>query len=695
MRILSSILAAASLCPALMSPLGAVTSDPRRALGQIPAWFEPAAQGISFTSRGIRVSVAISQQGAALSASGRLMRLSFPGSRPAAALEGLARQEATTQYLIGNRREAWRSNVAHFERVAARGVYPGVDVVYYNNGRNLEYDLLVAPGADPLAIRLRFAGARPRIHSDGSLRFDSEFVQQAPVSYQERGGLRIPVESRYQVAKNGEVRVILGAYDHSLPLVIDPTIAFAGYAGGDLKDVVNAAVTTPDGSFWIGGSAHTVDPYIPDGTDPFATANKGLTDAFMARITPTENGWRLTHYTFLGGTGNDEITAMTWGSNRLVVTGNTNSLDFPIGGYAPQTALAGGTDAFVAYYDPTETGIRTLTFSTYFGGPLNENSQSVAIDSKGQAIIAGYTNSGELTGLTSGVAAQPSNRGGLDGFVARFDPSQQPASVLNYASFMGGNSTDLITGVVVDATGKIYLTGTTMSGDFPIAGAAYQSGLNSFGDLFLVKIDADKKAFDSLLYSTYFGGSDLDSAQASVIDAQGRIWITGYTASMDLPVTPGASQLANAGGIDAFLVRLDPSQSGAAFVSYCTYLGGANTDVAYSLALDPVSGMVTVAGYTLSPDFPVKGITNFDQPPVRQSESFAVRIDPSKSDTAGLVWSTTFGGAGMDAATAVTLGSDGSAFVAGMTTSANLPVGANPGKGSPGGVYSGFFFAVK
>ncbi|HEY3444627.1 MAG TPA: hypothetical protein VGK29_28005 [Paludibaculum sp.] len=695
MRILSSVLAAASLCPALMSPLGAVTSDPRKALGQIPAWFEPAAEGKSFTSRGIRVSVAIDPLGAALSAPGRSMRLSFPGSRPGAALEGVARQEGTTQYLIGKRRETWRSNVAHFERVAARGVYSGVDVIYYNTGRNLEYDLVVAPGANPSAIRLRFAGTAPRSQADGSLRFDSEFVQQAPVSYQERGGQRIAVESRYQVTRNGDVRVMVGRYDRTLPLVIDPTIVFAGYAGGDRQDVVNAAVATPDGSYWIGGSATSPYPYIPENTDPLSKDNKGLKDAFLARITPTENGWRLTHYTFIGGAGDDEITAMTWGYNRVVATGNTTSADLPLGGYSPQQSLAGETDAFVLMYDVTEAGTNTLTYCTYYGGLLKENSQAVAIDAKGQLVIGGYTNSGELPGATSGVSVQPSNRGGLDGFVARFDPSQQPASGLNYASFLGGNSSDLITGVAVDAAGKIYLSGTTMSWDFPIAGAAYQTGLNSFGDLFVTKIDADQTGFNGLLYSSYFGGGDLDSAQASVIDAQGRLWITGYTASTDLPVTSGASQLANAGGIDAFLVRLDLSKSGAAFVSYCTYLGGANTDVAYGLALDPVSGGVTVAGYTLSTDFPVKGITNFEQPPVNQSESFAAKIDPAKSDTASLVWSTTFGGLGMDAATAVTIGADGTSFVAGMTTSANLPVGANPAKASPGGYYSGFFFAVK
>ena len=638
------------------------------------------------------------------------MRLSFPGSQPASLLEGLERQEATTQYLLGNRREAWRRNVAHFDRVAARAMYPGVDVVYYNNGRNLEYDFLVAAGADPSAIRLRFTDSRPRLQADGSLRFDSDFVQQAPVSYQERDGRRIPVASRYRVARNGEVRVILGSYDRSLPLVIDPTLSFAGYVGGDLKDVVNAAVATPDGSFWVAGSATTVFPYIPENTEPFRTENAGATDGFMARITPTENGWRMTHYTFLGGTGADEITAMTYASNRLVVTGTTSSFDFPMGGYAPQTYPAGAadpadetgatiiygaTDAFVAYYDPTETGTNCLTFSTYFGGPGAEHAQAVAVDSKGRAVIAGYTNSGSLKWLVSGTALQPSNRGGLDGFVARFDPSQQPESVVSYVSFLGGNSTDLITGVAIDAADKIYLVGTTMSRDFPIAGAAYQASPMSFGDLFVTKIDPDKSGFDSLEYSSYFGGSDLDAAQATVIDAQGRLWITGYTASTDLPVTPGAQQLANAGEFDAFLVRLDPSKGGAAFVSYCTYLGGAGTDVAYGLALDRTTGMVTVAGYTLSTDFPVKGMTDFEQPPVVQSESFVARIDPAKSGQDGLVWSTTFGGAGMDAATAVTLGLDGNPFVAGITTSANLPVGANPAKGSAGGIYSGFFFALK
>jgi len=153
--------------------------------------------------------------------------------------------------------------------------------------------------------------------------------------------------------------------------------------------------------------------------------------------------------------------------------------------------------------------------------------------------------------------------------------------------------------------------------------------------------------------------------------------------------------LGNAGATAVFLARLDPAKGGAAFVSYCTYLGGAQSDVAYGVAISPADGTVALAGYTLSADFPVQGMTNSEQPPVVQSEAFAAKIDAAKSGTSGLVWSTTFGGAAMDSATGVTVGADGTVFAAGMTTSANLKVGANPGKGNAPGVYTGFFFAVK
>ena len=748
------------------------SADPRQAFSQLPAWFEPSPSGASFASRSASLNLSVDAAGATLAQPAGAVRLTFPGSRPASALHGLQPGLATTQYLVGSNRAAWRRNVPHFEKVAARSVYPGIDVVYYTAGKALEYDFVVQPGARPADIRLRFSGARPALQADGSLLVAGSFRQHAPFAYQERGGRRVQVPAGYRL-DGDDVAFQVGEYDPSLPLVIDPVLTWSGYFGGSQAETILAAAAAPDGSYWLTGSSRSVID-IPPGIDPLRwtrngtisstvlsdaidagatsitvdtivgfpttapfnirvddevmtvtdgagtttwTVTRGIEDTvavahadaaivynyqpdlttketFLARIVPDGAAWKLTYFTYIGGTADDEATGIAISGNRIALTGTTSSTDFPVSSNAFLTTKQEEIDMFVLLYDPAASGSDCLVFSSYYGGEKSEYPLSIAAGPNDRLAIGGYTTSGFLKFVESGQALQPANRGGVEGFVVVVQPLKAFPESFLYATFFGGSSTDIVSSVAFDAQGKVYFAGTSMSEDLPVSDyAAYPYPL-SYGDGFVAAIDPDKYSFDSFVYGSYFGGSDLDSVQSMALDAQNRIWVAGYTFSDDLPVSPGAYAGSRAGSVDAFIARLDPSQPGAAFVDYCTYFGGRSGDVPYAIAAHPTDGTATIAGYTSSPDLPFQNIQGAEAPPIRITEIFAARFDPAQTAQNQLVWSAILGGPGTDVATTVALDAAGNTFIAGYSNSSSLTgsdAGAKPAKT---GAASGVFFLL-
>jgi hypothetical protein len=768
MRILPSI--SAAIIAATVALAGA--ADPRTAFSQLPAWFEPAPSGASFQSRSASLSLTVDTSGATFAHLSDSVRLSFPGSRPAAALLGLDPQSAFTQYFVGANPSAWRRNVPHFQRVAAQAVYPGIDVVYYSAGKILEYDFVVQPGACPGDIRLRFSGPTPALQPDGSLLLAGGLRQHAPVAYQQRDGVRVPISSRYQIAGQ-EVRFALGHYDPSLPLVIDPVLTWAGYFGGDQAEAILAAAAAPDGSYWIAGSSRSVIP-IPPNTDPFSWTRNGVIssttlttaitasgtsftvayisgfpitapfnitiddetltvvegagttswtvvrgvegtvpaihlkdalvrnyqpdvttkDAFLARIAPDGATWKLAYFSYIGGGADDEATGIAISGSRIALAGNTASSDFPLSSNAFQKEKDAEFDAFVLLYDPQASGADCLTFSSYFGGEKSDTAQSIAVGPDGRLAVAGYTSSGFLRNVNSGQSLQPANRGGVEAFLVVAQPIRTFPESFLYATYFGGSSTDIASAVAFDPAGKVLIAGTTMSDDLPVSDNVQYPYPRSVGDGFIARIDPELTVFDSFLYGGYFGGSDLDSIQAMTVDSQNRVWVTGYTFSDDMPISPGAYAISRSGSVDAFVARLDLTKSGAAFVDFCTYFGGRSGDVPYAIALHPASGTATIAGYTSSSDLPFKDVQGTPLPPIRITEIFAARFDPAKTAQNQLVWSVILGGPGSDVASAMALDTAGTAFIAGYSNSANLNTGNAPPKPSPPGAVSGVFFRI-
>jgi hypothetical protein len=672
----------------LWTALAVRAGVPAPQLSDLPAWFEPAEGGRNrFISRGGSVNLEVSAKGATVAPT---LRMTVVGGR-AAGVEGAGTRSATTNYFIGDRHSQWRSGVSQYDRVKARNVYPGVDLVYYFSGKKLEYDFVLSPGADPSAIGVRFSQP-PALTADGGLEFagPARVRQLAPVAYQEKGGRRVNVDARYELA-GGIVRFHLGAYDKSLPLVIDPVLAYASYWGGEVNDAIQGVAATPEGGYWITGTAGS-GFYGVDGIDGYSASKKAYTDVFLAKIMPVTGGWQIVEWSYIGGGGDESPAGIVYvKGGGVVVAGSTTSTDFPYAGKPIATANAGNSDAFVFWYEPQWQGVAKLVYSTYYGGAANDFVNAVAVDDRMRIVIAGTTSSSDLLNITD-ITLQNQLRGTSDAFVAVFEPLAGSAS-LTFTTYLGSVQIDGATGVAWDKAGMIWFCGYTFGDDFPTTDGAYRTGSYGQGDMFLARIDPTRQKFDAFLYGSYLGGYDLDYANGLSIDSSGRVWLTGYTFSPDLPVTPGAYQPSvNASG-DAFLLGIDPAGKGVSFIAYCSYLGGSGGDVGH-VVLPLAGGQVAVAGYTYSRDFPLKGVTGFDPPLARQSEAFVTMLDTTRPGSAALQWSGLFGGNNMDVTTGLAVGADGGLAVVGYTGSADFLGGAAGNKLSPGNAYSGFFLQL-
>ena len=714
-----TLLGASCSLSAAMRPADAAATG---ALQSIPAWFEPnqgpAGRAVQYYSRGAGYTLSMKESGAVLTLSdgsaSASMRISLAGGNARPVLEARKLLPGRTDYILGNRPGGWKHNVPHYGEVRYRQAYPGVDVVYYGAGRDLEYDFVVAPGADPKRIRLRFDGAESvRLDESGALVIrlgGREIRQPRPLAYQEAGpGRRTEVEAGYAIEGNRDVLVALGKYDHSQTLVIDPILSYAGYFGGNVYDMPTGLTVDSGGNLWLTGTTlSAVTP--PDGTTPYqaainasATANS---DVFVAKLRMEPSGPpTLLYWTYLGGTLEDrggliEVDA----SGKVYLTGTTFSSDFPISSNALISTAGGNLDGFAVKLDPDAEGTASLLYGTFFTGtlPNAEGTQTaghhvttaLSVDPAGRMLVAGYTDSTQMTGIASDTL-QAASQGGYEVMLFQIDPAAAKDQTLLFGTFLGGGGTDVPTGVASDAAGAIYLSGYTMSANFPLAGDSYQGGLNAVSNLFVAKIDPSLSGSDRLVYSTYLGGSGVDVGTAMRLDRSGGVWLTGYTTSEDFPVTSGAYQATFGGGIaNAFLARLDPSRPAAQALTYSTYFGGSGTDVAYGLAVLG-GGQVALAGYTESDDFPVKGALSTGQARVVGADAFVALLDPAVAGTSALLYSTYFGGSSAtDVASRIALSPTGSIFVSGYTGSIDLPVTDGSSRATPNGSTTGFLLRL-
>ena len=662
-----------------------------------------------------------------------VLRMRLAGANKTAHLTALDELPGKTNYVMGNTPANWHVNVPNYRQVEERGVYSGVDLRYYGTQRQLEYDFLVAPGADSTVIRISFQGAqtlRTDPHGDLVISTAGEDVRlRKPVAYQESAAGREIVAANYVLSGEHEVAFRLGAYDSSRALVIDPILSYSTYVGGSNIDGATAIAIAPDNTAFITGGTYSLDfptahPLQPNhgGPDDFSR------DAFVTKI--SADGSTLLYSTYLGGKNEDVgngIAVDTFGD--AFVTGTTLSPDFPVtpgsfntecGGDAKCGASfnTGGlivSNGFVTKLNPAGSAI---VYSGFVGSFENVKCFGIGVDNDGIAYVTGQTEANGVSDLPipappappppqpppfpiTVTAFQPFFGGGAtDAFVLTISAT---GSVIQYASYLGGSDEDASHGIAVDNIGNAYLTGLSYSINFPRTATALQLANAGAGDAFFAKVNTRGVGLSSLSYSTFLGGNGLDQGNAVAVDSLGNAYLTGGTASKaaTLGFTPPlggfqpnctSDSSGNCEG-DAFAAKFNPAASGSASLIYFTYLGGKLADSGQGIAVDPVSppsGNAYVTGSTVSTDFPATTAAFQSNFGGGNADAFVAKLDPLG---ATLLYSSYLGGTNTDTGNGIAVDTSGSAYVAGQTCSFDFPL-ANPVQASPGGNCDAFVSKV-
>jgi hypothetical protein len=605
----------------------------------------------------------------------KVLRMKLVGAGESASVEVADELPGKVNYFIGSDPSQWRTGVPTFGRVHYREIYPGVDVIYYGNQRQLEYDFVVAPGRDASVVKLQFSGAdRIEIDAAGDLLLsvgDTVIRQPKPFVYQEISGARRVVEGGYAVGANGQVSFALGDYDARLPLVIDPTLVYSTYLGGNDTEEGSDIRVDSGGSAYICGITNSTNFPTANafqGTFNAPIDNLVARDGFVTKLNPA--GTALVYSTYLGGNKDDRCNKIAVDSaGNAYVAGETGSTNFPTVNAFQGTFGGGLSDAYVTKLNPAGS---VLVYSTYLGGTIFDAAHALTIDSAGNTYVTGRTTSADFPTVNP-IQAVYSGGPGADAFVTKINAG---GSALVYSTYLGGNGGNGFTAgfsIAVDSSGSAYLTGQTRATDFPTVNPIQGTFGGGFpdGDAFVTKLNA---AGSALVYSTYLGGSDNDIGFEIAVDSAGSAHVVGSAFSNNFPVA-NAFQGTLKGTSDGFVTKFNAA--GSAF-AYSTYLGGTGGDSSNGIALDS-AGNTYVALGTTSTDFPTVN-------PTQGTSGGGVDGFVAKFNAAGsaLLFSTYLGGSGNDAALAIALDSAGSMYIAGRTASTNFPT-LNPVQSTNGG----------
>src|SRR5438094_3933059 len=602
-----------------------------------------------------------------------LVDMKLVGGNPAPEVSGLERLPSTANYFIGNDPKKWHTNVPTYAKVRYRDVYPGIDLVYYGNQGQLEYDFVVEPGADPRTIRLTLqGGGRLKLDAQGDLVL-GEVRFRKPRLYQETAGDRQDVSGRYVLKGARQVAFQVASYDASRPLMIDPVLSYSTVLGGSNFDQINGIAVDSSGKAYVAG--FTSSSPFPTTSGAFDATYGGSSDVFVSKFNPSVSGSSsLIYSTYIGGSFGEQALAIAVDSSGVAyVAGQALSSNFPTTAGAFDTTYNGNGDAFLLKLSATGS---SLLYSTYLGGSGLDQALGVALDSSGNIYMAGQTFSTNFPTLN---ALQTANGGLQDSFVAEFTNSGSPL----YSTYLGGSGYDQANGIAVDALGRAYVTGYTTSPDFPVhnapaVGAACSSCANNTNDAFVAAIGANGTGF---VYSTYLGGSGDDQGMGIAVDAVGNAYVTGSTFSTNFPTTVGAYQRSLLGSSSAFVTLVDTNGS---TLGYSTYVGsGGNT---YGQAIAVAGGNAYIGGSTNASSLPLVGAIQSGN--AGGVDAFAAEINPAGS---AISFSTYFGGSAYDQVTAVAINS-GNMYIAGSTHSTDLPT-AQAYQGSYGGGDSDAFLA--
>jgi hypothetical protein len=573
------------------------------------------------------------------------LELRLLGASGDAVVSGEGEQRGRSNYFIGNDSSKWQKQVPHFSRVRMSGVYSGVDLIYYGNPQQLEYDFVVAPGADSKAIHLQISGSR-RIYLDRSgnavLRTAAGAVQlKHPTSYQVIEGVRKSIEGYFRLVSTDQLQIEVGPYDRSKPLVIDPVLTYAvalGGANGNQPTSITGVELDATGNVYVAGSTCATD--FPSTAGPFQGNNinvnaKACLVGFVSKLDP-----KLSTLIFSDFVGGSELSAAWYSAidstGNVYVIGTTNSTDFPTVHNAGQTAppvtcaLSKTTaytcpEAFVFKLTPDGS---ELLFSSLLGGSQATIGQVLQIDPvTNDVVIMGATNSSDfkpapttlLTAFPGGACA-----GGIKCFETFLFGLNPSTGAFLYGTFVGGTGSNFAGGMEIDNSGSIYLSGSTQQSfaaplgpvthTYPPANGAAAGGT----DIFVMKLNRSAQNALSVGYTTVIQGELDEGATSLTVDATGNTYLIGSTASQHLPVTAGVLQTTNQDvngsncGWATAISPLMPNFCGSVFVSklgptgtlsWLTYLGGTGPDTGEAIGQDS-DGNLWLGGVTSSSNFP-------------------------------------------------------------------------------------------
>ncbi len=696
---------------------GAATRPVLHAASPRPIQFEAnlgqAAPGARFIARGPDFSAQVFDDGVQLSRpasphtrsggdanAGTAARLRFVGARTPKHFEPRERSEGTTNYMVGGDASKWLHNVPSYRQLRQSGLYPGIDLVYYGRDSAFEYDLVVQAGADPSRIRIAISSdARPVIDAQGDLLLDGaegNLRMHRPVLYQHIDGEKKVLDGEYVMLAANEVGFRLPAYDHSRPLIIDPTfkLLYSTYLGGVHDDQVGGMVLDAQNNAYVVGNSGSED--WPVSGNGYQTARKAI-GSYVRNVVVTkfDASGTLIYSTFIGGTTNDYGNSIAVdAAGRAYITGVTNSADFPVTAGAFQSAFLGSQSAYLAVLSSDGA---SLAYSSLYGGNGGASARFVGLDAGGKVVIGGSAGTGLPT--TTG-AYMTSLAVGYAAFVARFDIAAQGAAQLLAASYYGAAAPQtnfLATGnyaytLALDAAGTPWLTGQAYTTNLPVTANSVRPSptamtpscspgsvpLNSFS--YVAHLSAD---LSSLLYASYLSGGNGGPATCAeygfglAFDAAGNVYVGGTTSSLAYPTTAGTVQPAspaNSGfdGYSGFVTKLKPDGSA---ILWSTYLGGDRGRTYMSgLTADASGDLWIYAGSAGGSNFPISADALQKTHGGGTFDASFTRLDAASG---AMLYSTFMGGTGDDSVAGFALDRSGNAYVAGTTASSNFPVTSN------------------
>lgn len=608
-----------------------------------------------------------------------VLRMQLLQANPQPEITGLDKLPTVSNYYVGNDPKKFREAVPHFAKVKYAQMYPGIDVVYYGNQQQLEYDFLVAPGADPNAIKMKFAGARKlRVDNNGDLVIHikgGELRHHKPIIYQNLNGARKEIAGHFVIRHRNQVSFALGEYDTTKELVIDPTLTYSTYLGGFEGDEKAYAVAVKSGctgacEVYLTGSVTSqtfpddnIPPVLPD----IPSGSNGGTDIFVAKLDAT--GTLFGFYTIIGDTGEEHgrgIKVTATGQSYVVGMIGSNYVVPAVITPTPLTTdpALNNEDAFVARLNANG---RLVDFA-YLGGAGYDQANAIAFNGT-QVCVTGqtYKTAAAITDFpTTAGAYDRTHNGGYDVFVSRLSAN---LGTLNYSTFIGGGNMDYGNGIdtyngVIYVVGNTQSVGNPVSLKFPTTPNAFDSTLSGFApvDAFVLKLDPSLAAANELVYSTVIGGTGREygygiavykttSIPPSLDPNDGDFYICGRSHSSlsplslyssfpsGFPVTNSAVLANQAGAGDVFVTRFKADGT----IQESRLLGGSDYDTAYGIQVDGTN--VWLVGDTDSTNFPITpGLfvpgNKLGQVDQLGTDAFFVKLDSSLN----LLFSTYFGG---------------------------------------------------